>query len=251
MKTVRLLPIVVFAASALLVLKTIGIVTGGGYTLSGMSAAVAQDEPVAEAQPEGGAAQLAAAEAAARALFEGAPAPSAEQPAIETWEIDGTGVQAEVGGQGGATQNAILERLSERRAELDALASELDTRLAVVEAAEVRIEERMAELSEVEARINATVAARDAAEAEQFAALVAMYENMRASDAATIFNSLDATVLVSVGREMNPRKLGPIMAKMVPERAQELTVRLARADEAVAEMPAEGDYSQLPQIMGQ
>ena len=50
MKQVRLLPIVVMAASALLVLKTIGIVMGTGYTLGGVNAAWASgpSAPAAE-----------------------------------------------------------------------------------------------------------------------------------------------------------------------------------------------------------
>lgn len=228
MKSVRLLPIVVMAASALLALKTIGIMTGGGYVLSGMNAALAMDAGAA-------------------------PTPFEQLPSTSTDPID-----VEVRGgemvheQASSTTDTLLQSLTNRRAELDALAAELEARAAVVEAAEVRIEERMAELSAMEARINATLNAQDSAEAEQFAAIVAMYEAMRPGDAAIIFNTLDVDVLTRVSRAMNPRKLGPILAEMVPQRAQDLTVRLAQGTAPAPQPVTVADpFSNLPQIVGQ
>ena len=51
MNRVRLLPIVIFAALALLVFKGIGIVTNGGYVLTGTTVAVAQAGEDSAAQP--------------------------------------------------------------------------------------------------------------------------------------------------------------------------------------------------------
>jgi len=56
-KTVRLLPVVVMAVSALLVLKTVGLVTNGGYVLSGVAtveAAGGGGAPAAGAEAEAG-----------------------------------------------------------------------------------------------------------------------------------------------------------------------------------------------------
>ena len=254
MKQVRLLPIVVMAASALLVLKTIGIVMGTGYTLGGVNAAwasgpsapaaeVAQVAP-AETAPVAPAVDVdpetAAANAAAEALFGSSPASGADG------DIPGTSEDTS-----GATEAVILERLAERRAELEAFEAELQSRLAVVEAAEIRLEERLGELGAIEAEINAMVSAREAQDEEQFAAVVAMYEAMRAGDAATIFNDLDIDVLVRVGRAMNPRKLGPIMAEMATAKAQQLTVMLAQTNMPQESAPPSEDYADLPQIVGQ
>lgn len=249
MNQVRLLPVVVVAASALLMLKTFGIVSGQGYVLGGVSPAQAAgggqvvEEVVAEPQVEAAAEpaeELSAADAAARALFESFPADG---------ELDALEGASDIAP--GSTEAILLQRLAERRAELDGFAAELQTRLSVVEAAEMRIEERMSELSAMEAQINALVDAREGAEAEQFAAIVAMYENMRPGDAATIFNDLDQAVLVRVGHAMNPRKLGPIMAKMIPTKAQELTVLLAQTGPTGPVETASQDFANLPQIVGQ
>lgn len=249
MNRVRLLPVVVIAASALLMLKTFGIVSGQGYILGGVSAAQAAGgghvTEEAAAEPEAAPANLepeaemSPADAAAAALFENFP-------------IDDSELEAADDAPASATEAVILQRLTERRTELESFASELQTRLAVVEAAEMRIEERMSELSAMEAQINALVDAQQNAEAEQFAAIVAMYENMRAGDAATIFNDLDEGVLVKVGQAMNPRKLGPIMAKMIPAKAQQLTVLLAQTGPTgPAEPAATEEFANLPQIVGQ
>jgi len=42
-RSIRLLPVVIFAALALLVFKGIGLVTNGGYVLTGTTQVVAQD----------------------------------------------------------------------------------------------------------------------------------------------------------------------------------------------------------------
>ena len=51
MKQVRLLPVVIVAALALLVLKGFGVMTGGGYVLTGPSAAQAAGGAAEEADP--------------------------------------------------------------------------------------------------------------------------------------------------------------------------------------------------------
>lgn len=51
MKTVRLLPVVVMAVAALLVFKTIGLVTNGGYVLAGVTTARAAGATGGEAAP--------------------------------------------------------------------------------------------------------------------------------------------------------------------------------------------------------
>ena len=241
MKTIRLLPVVVLAGSALLGLKLVGLATGGGYTLTGIGTAMAQAAPAepVEAETAPSEEDVQAAQAASEALF----GPAGDIPLVE-------GI-----GAGAPTEAVLLERLAERRAELDALAAELDQRLAIVEAAEMRIADRMVELEALEARISGLVTAQDEAERQQFLSLVSMYETMRARDASAIFNALDIDVLVEVALAMDPRKLGPVVAGMDPLRAQELTVRLAapRMQHAAAQTAAATApvTNELPQIIGQ
>jgi flagellar motility protein MotE (MotC chaperone) len=149
------------------------------------------------------------------------------------------------------TDSAILERLAQRRAELEARESEIGMREALVAAAEKRIEERTAKLEALEKQIGALVDQKKGLEEAEFKGLVTMYEGMKAKDAAAIFDDLDLNVLIRLARSMNPRKMSPIMAAMNPERAQQVTVQLAAAEAAEEAAPAPGDLASLPQIVGQ
>jgi flagellar motility protein MotE (MotC chaperone) len=139
---------------------------------------------------------------------------------------------------------AILARLQERRAELDARAKEIEMRESLLKAAEKRLEGRLAELKDLEARINNAVQSREEGEAARFKNVVTMYENMKPKDAAKIFDRLDLRVLVEVAREINPRRMSDIMAQMQPDSAQQLTVELA------ARSAAREKAGELPKIEG-
>jgi flagellar motility protein MotE (MotC chaperone) len=74
-----------------------------------------------------------------------------------------------------------------------------------------------------------------------------MYENMRAKDAAKIFDRLEMPVLIAVVSQINPRRMADIMAQMKPENAERLTVELAgRATGMASAAPA----ADLPKIEG-
>lgn len=364
MRSIRLLPVVIFAAVALLLFKGIGLLTSGGYVLLGTTAIEASGgggesapaeeggdgvtltmpaEPtMTDGQPtlSDGAPTLATKEdpghgAEAGHGEEAAPAHGEEEaaaghgeeavpahgdePAAETAEAGGHGAPAQeahgeetaivdpncLGAKDGPTtteighairdatkgnvindpcagvdpradgipmiqngggenvplatsdgtpltEKALLERLAERRTELDAFATELDMRMALVEAAEKRLDERKAALEALEAQINTLVAEKKAMEEGEFKALVGMYETMKPAEAAPIFNQLQMNVLVRLARSMNPRKMAPILAKMSADRAKELTIAMAAAEDsgtiAVAGPP---DVGSLPQIVGQ
>jgi flagellar motility protein MotE (MotC chaperone) len=150
-----------------------------------------------------------------------------------------------------SSAETINERLATRRGELDQREQELEMRMALVEAAEKRIDERTAVLKQLEARINAMVDEKRTLEESQFTAVVAMYETMKPKDAAAILDRLDMSVLLRVARAINPRKMAPIMAKMDPGKAMELTAGLAVDQvEPTIDMSSE-DLSALPQIVGQ
>ncbi|OEO32195.1 hypothetical protein VW23_012780 [Devosia insulae DS-56] len=330
MKTPRLLPVVIAAATALLLFKGIGLVTTGGYVLTGTGSAVAagggggehaapaatggagadptmalppdttmadtsptlsDGAPVLPLEPEGAAeagghgaepateapAETAPAEGPAPAPIEMACAPEAatepaaghgEAPADAAapladcppsvnehgdalpMELNSAGVLAPMESEGGS-ESELLGRLGERRDSLDAREKELEMRMALVEAAEKRLDERTATLKAIEAKINALVDEKKAAENEQFASIVAMYETMKPKEAATIFNQLDMGVLMRVAKAMNPRKMAPVLARMDPMKAKSLTAGLATEQpEPSLDTPVE-DLASLPQIVGQ
>jgi flagellar motility protein MotE (MotC chaperone) len=144
-------------------------------------------------------------------------------------------------------EREILQRLQQRREELDQRARELDIRENLVKAAEQRITAHLAEIKEVEGRIKTETVQKDQADAGRFKSLVTMYESMKARDAAKIFDGLDMDVLIKVASAMNPRTMADVMAQMTPDIAQRLTVALANKAQAVAKN--EGS-PELPKIEG-
>jgi flagellar motility protein MotE (MotC chaperone) len=145
-----------------------------------------------------------------------------------------------------AGERAVLERLQDRRQQLDARAKELDMREGLLQAAEKRLEARLAEIKAVEARIGATVKQREQDEINRLKGIVTMYENMKAKEAARVFDRLDIKILVELSSQMNPRKMSEILAQMSPEAAERLTVEIA--NKAVTEKTRSADA--LPQIEG-
>jgi flagellar motility protein MotE (MotC chaperone) len=146
-----------------------------------------------------------------------------------------------------AGERAVLESLNQRRQELEARARELDVRENLLAATEKRVEARLAEIKEAEARINATVHKKDEAEAARFKSLVSMYENMKAKDAAKIFDRLDMRVLLELASQINPRRMSDILAQMSPDVAERLTGEIAARAGAVEKPAAAPD---LPKIEG-
>jgi flagellar motility protein MotE (MotC chaperone) len=126
-----------------------------------------------------------------------------------------------------AAEADVLTSLAKRREKLDLQSEEMATKESLLKATEQRIDGKIAELKAIQAQIQQLLGQRDAEQQKQIAALVKTYSDMKAKDAARIFNSLDDDVLVPVAKEMKPDVLAPILAAMVPETAQRLTIKLA------------------------
>ena len=159
---------------------------------------------------------------------------------------NGTVIKSEGAPLPTGAERAILERLQERRQELDTRARELDIREGLLAAAEKRVEARLTEIKEDQAQLVAAAEKKDEAGAARLKGLVTMYENMKARDAAKIFDRLDIGVLIEVASQINPRRMADILAQMSPETAEQLTVELANRAKTVTKDGA-GD---LPKIEG-
>jgi flagellar motility protein MotE (MotC chaperone) len=159
---------------------------------------------------------------------------------------NGTVIQANGAPLPSSAERAILERLQERRHELDARARELDIREGLIAAAEKRVEGKIGELKQAEAQLGTAEQKKDEAEIARLKSLVTMYENMKPRDAAKIFDHLDMSVLIEVASQINPRKMSDILALMSAETADRLTVELANR----AQGAAKGGNAELPKIEG-
>ena len=160
---------------------------------------------------------------------------SKKPPAPTKLEASGAPVMIGPSHIASAGEQAILQRLQQRRKQLDARSRDLDMRESLLKAAEKRVEARVSELKDLESKVKTAVGNRDKAQVQHFNSLVTMYETMRAKDAARIFDRLDINILVEVATKMKARSMSAIMAQMTPEAAERLTVELAnRASDAGA-----------------
>ena len=121
----------------------------------------------------------------------------------------------------------LLQELAERREVLEQRASEMDIREKLLEATENRIDQKIASLKKIEAQIQALLKTHDEREQAQLESLVKTYTAMKPKDAARIFDALDMDILINIIEKMNEKKVAPILAKMSPQTAKELTVELA------------------------
>jgi len=122
---------------------------------------------------------------------------------------------------------AVLERLVERRSELNRRNQELDMRDNLLKATEARIDDKIIKLKEMEETLNKLLQLHDEQEVAQLDSLVKIYEKMKPKDAARIFNSLEMDILISVASKIKEAKMASILAAMNSKRANKLTVELA------------------------
>lgn len=121
----------------------------------------------------------------------------------------------------------ILQSLSKRREDLDQRERNLNESAAMLKAAEKEVDRKLAELNTLKAEIEKLLGQQSQMEDARIVSLVKIYEAMKPKEAATIFNTLDPDVLLSVVSRMNERRLSPILASMDPEKARMVTIRLA------------------------
>jgi flagellar motility protein MotE (MotC chaperone) len=266
LRDVRLLPVVLFATIALFTLKTVGLLIDGSYTLGDLDADrsdITGTVPGNSGNAKPPAGKQAPKQSWAQQMFNypdvtgavGDDKPAEPKPPAGSRPTT-KAVDPPAGNRGWASvpldgarrspaEQAILERLQERRNELEARARELDMRENLIKAAEKRLEGRINELKELETRVNNAVQVKEEGEAARFKNLVTMYENMKAKEAAKIFDRLDLKVLMEVATQLNPRRMSDILAQMTPDAAERLTVAMAARPDKEKREP--GD---LPKIDG-
>lgn len=173
------------------------------------------------------AATPATAPAAGAAPAENAPVIREEPPVNE----DGTRAAPLLGPTDGREYSEseldILQSLSKRREDLDQRERNLNESAAMLKAAEKEVDRKLAELNTLKAEIEKLLGQQSQMEDQRITSLVKIYEAMKPKEAATIFNTLDPDVLLSVVSRMNERRLSPILASMDPEKARMVTIRLA------------------------
>ncbi len=245
-RDIRVIPVVLIAIFGLAVLKVAGLVIDGGYVFDYQP----QSTKKSWAQetlnfPMGG--KVDSADITGSVHGEPkkeAPKPDAAPP--EVTKPDGVVVYPEQTAPVSASERAILERLQQRRQELEARAREIDIRESLLKAAEKRIESKVEELKAVESRITTATGQKSEADAARFKGIITMYEGMKPKDAAKVFDRLEMSVLFEIASQIAPRKMSDILGLMSTEAAERLTVELAHR----AGSDKSASAADLPKIEG-
>ncbi len=125
-------------------------------------------------------------------------------------------------------ERAVLLELRQRRVELDKREAAVAARESMLVAAEQKLSARVTELQTLQNKLEALEATRQQREDASWQGLVKLYETMKPRDAATIFNDLEMPVLLQVVDRMKDMKAAPVLAAMQPDKARDLTAKLAK-----------------------
>lgn len=271
---VRLLPIAIAGMIGLVSLKLLGLTLNGSYTVSPQLPGVPEladqqlskdiSRVVAVRRGPGGIADDALLTGATgksepkpdpKEAAKAKPEGSGEDPLAKKFNPPANDPRGAEGAQPvlSEAEMKLLERLKQRRADIENRNSELDTRENLLKASEMKLDQRITELRELEAKLDTGQSAKKEKQQADFKALVTMYEGMKPKDAARVFDKLDTTILMDLVPQMNPRKTSEIIAAMSTEGAQRLTMALAakaKGEAVVAVAPAQPDLppSELPRI---
>jgi flagellar motility protein MotE (MotC chaperone) len=218
LSSIRLLPVTIFALASLLAVKSTVLVRAATTTSDISTPAVTPASPPAAPEPpppsQGAIPKPPAPPAHATAA---SPQLAAPKPSEQTTPPPVTDAE-----------RTVLLELRQRREQLDTRDAALTARESLLTAAEQKLTERVGELQALQKKLETLEAARKQREDAGLQGLVKLYEVMKPRDAATIFNDLDMPVLLQVVDRMKEAKAAPVLAAMQPDKARELTEKLAQ-----------------------
>jgi flagellar motility protein MotE (MotC chaperone) len=124
-------------------------------------------------------------------------------------------------------QIKLLQNLAQRRKEIEQKFDELGLKQKLLQATELQVNAKLTELKQLKSEVEDLLAQYNTKENEKLMSLVKIYESMKPQDAANIFNALDMHVLLQVIGNMKEAKVAPILSKMDPVRAREVSIEFA------------------------
>ncbi len=128
----------------------------------------------------------------------------------------------------------VAARLAEKERRLEARRRELEVEEEVLTKLRDDLDGQLARLEELKQEIAGLLEQVSAEEEARLAKLVAIYEAMKPKQAAAIFDRLELPVLLKVTQRMRETKLAPILARMDPARARQITTELSASPELPA-----------------
>lgn len=207
---IRLLPILIFCAAFTLSIKLGGLWQGVDNFVTA-SSAVAEEKTGSGKNTEAAEAGEKADEMEKPDGADKADAPARFNPRLVTdSELD------------------ILQKLSDRRIELDRRSRGVDTREKLLRATENRIEAKISDLKKIQDTIKNLLVKHDKEKEAKMRSVVKIYEKMKPKDASRIFEEMEMPILLDVVERMREAKTAPILANMSARKAKEVIAALAQ-----------------------
>lgn len=126
-----------------------------------------------------------------------------------------------------AVEVELLQSLSKRREELDRWENNIQIKESTLDATQKRIDDKIKQIEAMKKQVAMLLAQYNTQEDAKIKSLVKIYENMKPSEAARIFDEIEMPILLLVIDSMAEKKAAPILAAMNPKKAKQLTVELA------------------------
>ena len=139
-----------------------------------------------------------------------------------------------------ASELEVLQKLTERRKQIDAREQEVVRREELLKAASDQIDRKVSELKTLQNTIQNLLQQYNDQEDTKIKSLVKIYENMKPKEAAKIFEQLDMPILLDVVERMKEQKVSPILAEMDPSKAKTVTTEMAQRRQMPIPKPAAG-----------
>lgn len=120
-----------------------------------------------------------------------------------------------------------LKKLNDRKKELDAREEELSRLEAELQVQKVELDKRLKELEDMRSKISLMLEQRVKADDQKVDTLVQMYSNMKAPQAAKVFETMDEDLAIEILGRMKKKSAADIMNLLPAEKAQTLSEMFA------------------------
>ncbi len=121
----------------------------------------------------------------------------------------------------------LLKAIQDREAQITEREAYIDRRMQTLAVAEQRIREQMDALREAESKLAATLSLADNATEEDVARLTEVYQRMKPTEAADIFETMDIQFAAGFFSRMRPESSAAIMANLPADLAYSISVVMA------------------------
>lgn len=210
---IRLLPITIFFAALMFAVRIQDIkrsVTEGSGISMASAWAQGDGAPAATSAPPADTKHTASKEKIGTAAESKLPTETFDPLSMTKEEID------------------VLQHLSTKQDAMNKKHQDLTHKETLLTTVEKRVDDKLKTLQDYKQAIEGLIKKKEKLDSEQIKGLVKIYESMKPQEAATILEGMDnIDIVLSVVSAMKEAKASMILAKMKPESARALTVRLA------------------------